>query len=412
MNRTNIFLGVLLTLICWTCTTEYPVVMPVLPPPISGLEDVPELSKPLMEGVYTVNAGDNRFGDEVVIKWAGKILSIFTRSSYMIMETGHLDSVIYMRGYWRAPTGDATGLVDLVVPKTEGAASLLKGILPPTITVRGKYGDQNNPVNATISFIYKRPFSAKVTSKKFHIVGHRGGGRTSDRLPVSENSIAMIGYAERLGATGIEIDVRLTKDKFPILYHDSDLNIRLTVKGPLNGPIEDFTWNQLQVFVRLIRGEKIPELGEALKFVVDSTQLQFVWLDIKDPNVVAVIEPYQRAALDYAQTKGRTLDILMGVPADDVLQALKALPNYTTIPSLCEISPEETRTLNARAWGPRWTLGTQNELVAQVQAEGRMAICWTIDQPAYVSEFIRDGHFDGLLSNYPSMVAFYHYIQP
>ncbi len=411
MKRTNFVVGLFLSALCWTCTTEFPIVMPNLQPSIAYMDDVPEIAKPLMEGIYTVDATNARFGEEVVLKWAGNYVSIFTRSSYMILETGQQDMNIFLRGYWRAPTGDATGLVDMIIPEAEGASDLLNGVMPATLTINGLYGDQNKLPETSITLTYKRTFSTKVTSKKFRIVGHRGGGRTSDRLPVSENSIPMIGYAERLGATGVEIDVRLTRDNVPILYHDADLNIRLTKKGPLNGPIEDFTWKQLLTFVQLIRGEQIPNLSDALRYVVDSTQLEFVWLDIKDPAVVAIAEPFQREALERAAAKGRTVEILIGVPADDVLAALKALPNYPSVPSLCEISVDEARILNSRAWGPRWTLGTQNELVTQVQAEGRIAICWTIDLPGYINQFIRDGQFDGLLTNYPSTVAYYHYIQ-
>jgi glycerophosphoryl diester phosphodiesterase len=48
----------------------------------------------------------------------------------------------------------------------------------------------------------------------FQILAHRGGGRNSDYLGVSENSIEMIDIAERFGSTGIEIDARLQKMVF------------------------------------------------------------------------------------------------------------------------------------------------------------------------------------------------------
>ncbi len=401
----------LFVLSCWTCTTENPVVLPEVKCKLENTSPVSEASKALFEGVYGLELGVARFGSEVVVKWGGKHLSIFTQTSYIVLEVGQKDSVIYLCGHWRVPTSDATGLINLIIAKDEGASSILKGVTPSSITIKGFYGNQNNPVSTPVVFQYKRYFSTKVTSGNFHILGHRGGGRTSDRLPVSENSIPMIGYAERLGATGVEIDIRLTKDKVPVLYHDADLNIRLTTKGPLNGPIENFTWNQLRVFVRLIRGEQIPRLIDALEYVVDSTQLNFVWLDIKNPEVVALIEPIQQEALLHADAVGRNVKILMGIPADDVLAAFKLLPAYQSIPSLCEISPEEARELNSRVWSPRWTLGTQNDLVAEVQSEGREVICWTIDTPGFIKQFIELGRFDGLLTNYPSSVAYYHYIQ-
>jgi glycerophosphoryl diester phosphodiesterase len=398
--------------LCWTCQTEYPISMPdSLPPLPAGSIPVDDVAKPLMEGVFDVTAGSARFGNDAVLKWAGKHASIFTRGSYITFETGTKDSIIYLRGYWRVPTSDGTGLADFSIAKEDGAASLLKGIMPSTLVIKGMVGNNNQPVSEFVQFTFKRPFSSTVTGKKFRIVGHRGGGRTSDRLPISENSIEMIEYAGRLGATGIEIDVRLTKDGVPILYHDSDINIRLTQKSPLNGPIENFTFSQLDAFVFLIRGEKIPKFEDVLTHAIDNTDLEFVWIDTKTADAVPAIRAIQEDRIAYAQSKGRNIEILIGIPADDVLSAVKALPAYQTVPTLCEISVEEARAINARAYGPRWTLGTQNELVESLQAEGRIAICWTIDIPAYINQFITQGKFDGLLTNYPSYVAYYHYIQ-
>jgi len=76
---------------------------------------------------------------------------------------------------------------------------------------------------------------------------------------------------------------------------------------------------------------------------------------------------------------------------------------------LCELTVDDVRTVNSVVWGPRWTMGTQNELVSQMHAEGRSAICWTIDNPAWIKDFINNGQFDGLLTNFPSVVSYYHY---
>jgi glycerophosphoryl diester phosphodiesterase len=46
-----------------------------------------------------------------------------------------------------------------------------------------------------------------------------------------------------------------------------------------------------------------------------------------------------------------------------------------------------------------------------MQAEGRKVICWTIDVPAFIRQYINEGEFDGLLTNYPSLVTYYHYIR-
>jgi glycerophosphoryl diester phosphodiesterase len=364
----------------------------------------------MMEGVYLVTIGKQRFGETVAVKWRGDKLSIFSQSCYVVLLSGQKDSTIFMRGYWRVPTSDGIGLANFSIAQNEGARTILKGSPTTSIIIRGGYGEDNNSPKHEIEFQYLRPFSSAVTSKDFLIIAHRAGGRTSDRLPVSENSIEMIGYTEFFGSTGIEIDIRLTKDKVPVLYHDNDINIRLTTKGPLNGPISNFTWGQLSTFVRLIRGEKIPKLEDALDYVVDSTRLEFVWLDMKESTeALALVIPIQDRILKKAQQKGRRLNVFVGVPTEDVLNGLKSFANYQAVPSLCELSPETARELDSRAWAPRWTLGTQNELVTAVQGEGRQVYCWTIDSPDYIQQFILNGKFDGLLSNYPSLVAYHHY---
>lgn len=54
-------------------------------------------------------------------------------------------------------------------------------------------------------------------------VGHRGAGkvrRTDTSDSVLENTVASFNYAANHGADMVELDVQLTKDKIPIVYHD------------------------------------------------------------------------------------------------------------------------------------------------------------------------------------------------
>ncbi|XP_067127271.1 glycerophosphocholine phosphodiesterase GPCPD1 isoform X1 [Centruroides vittatus] len=54
-------------------------------------------------------------------------------------------------------------------------------------------------------------------------VGHRGAGkvrRTDTSDSVLENTVASFNYAAKHGADMVELDVQLTKDKIPIVYHD------------------------------------------------------------------------------------------------------------------------------------------------------------------------------------------------
>ena len=53
----------------------------------------------------------------------------------------------------------------------------------------------------------------------------------------------------------------------------------------------------------------------------------------------------------------------------------------------------------------------KNAEVEALQAEGRRAFVWTLDVSGYIRQFVRDGRFDGILTNYPSLVAYHYYAQ-
>jgi len=372
-----------------------------------------EMSKLLMEGVYQVTSGSDFFGDQVIVKWNRTSLSISNNNGkHFILDVGHLDSVIFLQGYWRNGYTDGTGLISMYIAREEGGTTIMTGNGNQKIIMRGAYGKEDALPDQSLVLEYLRPFSDKAKNSNFYILAHRSGGRTSDRMPVSENCIAMINYTEKLGSTGIEIDVRLSKDGVPFLYHDGDINTRLTQKCPLAGPIENFTWGQLSTFIRLIHGETIPTLEEALNFTIDSTLLRFVYLDMKaNRDAMSKVVPIQHRALQRAKEKGRDIIIVVGIPSTDVLDDLMTYPNYTSIPSLCELTVDDVHMVNSKVWAPRWTLGTQNDLVQQMHNEERLAVCWTIDEPSWIREYIENGIFDGLLTNFPYVVAYYHYIQ-
>ena len=390
-------------------------IVPIPSPGSSFIKETNPLTngaKLMMEGVYQVTSGSEKFGDNIILKWNHKgVLLTCNNGLHFIMQSGHLDSVIFIQGYWRDGYSDATGLCNMYISKTEGGDSIVTGNQPKKIIIRGAYGKDNGLPDQTLTLEYLRPFSYKVKTSNYYILSHRCGGRNSDRLPVSENSLAMVRFTEQLGTTGIECDPRISSDGVVFIYHDADINTRLTQKGPLAGDVSAYTWKQLSTFVTLIHGEKIPTLEELLTFTIDSTELRFVYLDMKSAEAVPTVIPIQKRALQRAAEKGRDIMIVMGIPTTDVLNALKAYPDYQNVPSLCELTVDDARAVNAKVWAPRWTLGTQNDLVQQMHNEGRLAVCWTIDSPNWIRDYIATGNFDGLLTNFPYVEAYYHYIQ-
>jgi glycerophosphoryl diester phosphodiesterase len=355
----------------------------------SILENTVPLSEDVkdgLEGVYRVTEGSDHFGDKVVIKWSQQYISIFGQknSGYFILEGGSIDNEIFFEGYWRYTTNTETGLVDLRISEESGGDYLLSSGDSVQIKLEGMYGNDNNDPDRKVTLVFDRTFGPKVFEKKFWILAHRGAGRTSDLLPASENTLEMISLAERYGANAIEIDVKLSHDRIPFLYHDQTINLRLTQKSPIWGEIEDFTFPQLNSFITLINGEKIPSLQQALQFVLEETELSLVWLDMKsEKNDMPEVIPIQQEIMEQAEIMGRDLEIFLGLPTEDKINQFLGYPSYEDILSLNEFEIEDVRQTSSEFWGPRWTLGTQNSKVQTMHNEGRRVITWTMDEVLY-----------------------------
>jgi glycerophosphoryl diester phosphodiesterase len=202
--------------------------------------------------------------------------------------------------------------------------------------------------------------------------------------------------------------VRLTSDGVPVLYHDETLNVRAIRPCGLFGPIEDYSYAQISGIVRLVHGERIPTLREALAAVVHDTPLTRVWMDTKLTGSLQIIRDIQLEYMAQAQAQGRDVRILIGLPEDEQLDNFITLPDHATAPSLCELSIDDVHAANSEVWAPRWTLGLQEAEVAQMHSEGRKAYVWTLDLPEYIQQYMAAGSFDGVLSNYPSLVSYYN----
>ncbi len=393
--------------------------MPVNPGPsiLAGTVGLTENCRYAIEGIYSIKNASEDLGDTLVIKNTGDRISMFCRKNgaYFILDAGSYGNEIRLEGYWRYAFSDETGTAEF---RIADASALIAGDTTITaFTINGIYGNGSSEPDKPVYLHIIKRFSPSLRHDPFIIGAHRSGGRTSDKLPVSENSVAMINYTKYFGSTGIEIDVRLTKDKIPVLYHDADLNIRLIQKGPLFGKISDYKLSQLKTMVRLIHGETIPTLSEALDAVLENPEIRFVWLDMKDAEAVDIVVPIQLEYLDKAQKAGRELQILYGIPADDILSSFTAYPGYKDIPSLCELSPEKVNAINAKAWGFRWTQGLQEQEVISMHSLGRKCFVWTLDVPEFMEIYATHGgpdasrRFDGILTNYPTVLAYYHYVR-
>ena len=105
--------------------------------------------------------------------------------------------------------------------------------------------------------MFARPDTTLFQKRLF---AHRGLHDNSSQAP--ENSMAAFRKAVEAGY-GMELDVHVTKDKVPVIYHDFELD---RVCGQ-PGKIEDYTYEELQQFTLFDTQERIPTLEELLRMV-------------------------------------------------------------------------------------------------------------------------------------------------
>ena len=372
-----------------------------------------------MEGIYTVENGSDQFGSTVILQWTTKqknYLTVYTGKNfgYMVLQGGNLgDTTIYVQGFWRYQNSAETGLSQFRM--TQGADYVLNGTDSTGITFSGTWGEGQGTSGNFVVFKFVRPIKPELLQNNYYIMNHHGDGGGAEYYPQTENTIEICKIIERYGANSIAIDISISKDGIPYLFHDEALTPRVTQKGSLTGDPDDYTYKELYSFVRLLHGEHIPTLEATLDAIITETTLDFVYIDCKgayaSTSALSTAASIMQAALDKAESLNNDVQIYLAITSDDIQNAFLQLPNYQDIPSINELSPEDVRTTGSEVWSPRFTLGTQNSDAASLQAEGVQVITWTVDLPILMTTYLYESSFDGMMTNYVNLLAYYYYGQ-
>ena len=355
--------------------------------------------KSLMNGVYEVVRGSGFLGNPIVGKWIGNRWCLYAQHDvvFSVCAGGSLGDSIELRGYVRSVRSGSGSRLRMSVSSADGAREVIAGVSPVFLRIQGETEDRRE--------IELRRVRGADTAH-FDVLAHRCGGRNSDRLGISENSIPMITFAATLGATGVELDVKRTRDNKLIVFHDDTFSPRTVQGAYLLGRVEAFDLEQIVSLGKLIHGEQIPTLSQALTAVIDDTELSLVWLDIKDPRAVPQVVQIQNAMMAYAAAKQRPgLSILLGIPSQEVLNAY--MPYKDSADALVELEAGTALSLpRCRVWAPTWTRAITPADVDAMHAQNRKVITWTVDLRESIVNYL--GRVDGILSNYPSLVSAIH----
>ena len=372
-----------------------------------------ESKRDLVDGVYEVDTAAStarRFGTIMSARLApnGQVNLYATQGvTYFTLEGGTRNDSAIFTGKWRGVQGPAAGAATFVVLPVEGGEDLAGGGTSKDLVLRGRIRTGNSEWQ---TLVLRRTAKLNDDVKNFQIIAHRGGGRNSERLGVSENSLPMLRLAPQLGATAVEIDVVATKDGVPIVFHDPTFTPRTVQGSYIIGNVTNYTLDQLRRHARLLNGEVIPTLEEALDVIIQETDLSMVWLDVKDASITDKILEIQRDRVALAEALDRDVRFLFGIPDTDVLNRYRSSPLRGQVETLCELSPDITSEIDASIWAPRFTAGIQRGSAERMHDEGRDVFVWTLDDPAFIEQFLAERYkgkplYTGILTNYPTLVA-------
>lgn len=403
MNSRKAFFGLLLALQIGCAQISDPLTIPSFGSGslLRGASAVPASSLAQLAALYSVGAGSDQFGSSVSIKVTGSEVAIFSDRNYTILQSGCLagGTKLVLEGYWRMNTSRSKGLSRYEVTPANTVAALCAGTSTvglPKPGLEGGYGkDVDESLPSAASFVYQ---ADKVdVSSKFSIIAHHGACRSIDECGYAENSLETIRRVETFGGDSIEIDVRVTSDGVPILFHDDTYNQRLALGQYCHGHVSEMPYVAVKTFCRLIYGENIPTVTEALTTIIKNTSLRGVWLDMKVPEAVAPVAAAIAAAQMLATSQGRTVDIFMGLPSATLIDAYKA--NGAGSPCLIEQNSDDVSTLGCAHWGPRFTRGSLRDTVKSLQSVGKSVYFWTINDQTLIDLYMTAVHPDGIISD-------------
>ena len=221
------------------------------------------------------------------------------------------------------------------------------------------------------------------------IIAHRGA--STDRL---ENTLAAFRRALDLRVDGIELDVRVTRDGVPEVFHDPTLK-RL---AGLDRRIASLSWREIQK-LHLAGGEKIPRLAEVLRLTRGRAVVE---IEIKSGVPVG---PVIRAV----RTTGTTTGVILASFSPALLRkAARLAPSVPRMLISSGTRPARDLLRQLAALGAAGMSVDQHAVksaayVRFFQSRGYSVWCWTVNRPSAMRRLARYG-VNALLSDDPALL--------
>lgn len=150
-------------------------------------------------------------------------------------------------------------------------------------------------INASLEQNVKN-ISSNLFNSKPTVLMHRGFVGLAP-----ENTMLAIEYADKYGCRGVEIDIRMTKDKVMILHHDATVD-RMT-NG--TGDVNSFNLQEIQTLnidsgtnIGKVGALKIPTLDEILNYIRNTKMVVMLHIyDIDENNIINLVNMLKKYSI-------------------------------------------------------------------------------------------------------------------
>jgi glycerophosphoryl diester phosphodiesterase len=241
---------------------------------------------------------------------------------------------------------------------------------------------------------------------KVQIIAHRGASGVAP-----ENTLSSFRAAWDQGADGIELDLHLSRDGTPVVFHDRTLR-RITGS---RGNVEDLTFSELRQLDagawknETWRGEKIPSLEEVLESLPENKS---AWLELKTDG--RILEPLRKVLENHS---ARLPNLRLIAFSEELINlARKQFPEISCswIVDLGSTSSRKRgmvlrsaieTAIRSRLDGLDFGLKTSltAEQVKAVKSEGLGLCVWTIDRSELACSLAEAG-VDAITTNWPAKI--------
>lgn len=252
----------------------------------------------------------------------------------------------------------------------------------------------------TINF----PTLYRQTAEGFYILAHRGA---SYYCP--ENTMPAFNKAFEMGADLIELDITLSKDKIPVVFHDTKLDIKTDV----NGDVRSFTLKELKKidagswFGNEFIGTTIPTLEEVLQWATGKISLN---IEIKPEASTNSNRPgVEDIAVELVRIYGMEKHIIFSSFSYSCIEKFKKIapeipagllydrksPGYTSPADLVDKYDADSFNCHWRELKRGWR--------QELQKQGIPIFIYTVNSALWMRRLIRQG-ISGIFTDRPDLL--------